>query len=92
MMRIPCPQCGLRDHIEFTWGGQADIVRPACPEACSDQEWSAYLFTKSNPRGIHLERWCHTYGCGQWFIVSRDTVTHRVEPSADPGLRQEPVR
>ncbi|MFY7948756.1 MAG: sarcosine oxidase subunit delta, partial [Gemmatimonas sp.] len=28
--------------------------------------------------GAHAERWRHTFGCGQWFNVRRDTVTHRV--------------
>ena len=27
-MLIPCPVCGLRDHGEFTYGGDATIVRP----------------------------------------------------------------
>jgi heterotetrameric sarcosine oxidase delta subunit len=79
MMRIPCPHCGERDAFEFTWGGQADIVRPADPNACSDEEWCAYLFIRRNPRGMHHERWCHTYGCGQWFNLWRHTVTHLVE-------------
>jgi sarcosine oxidase delta subunit len=27
---------------------------------------------------VHHERWCHSYGCGQWFNIVRDTVTHRI--------------
>ncbi len=80
MMQIPCPYCGIRDAHEFTWGGQADLVRPADPKDCSDEEWAAYLYLRRNPRGAHHERWCHTYGCRQWFNVWRDTVTHRVGP------------
>lgn len=79
MMRIPCPHCGPRDALEFTWGGQANIPRPADPNACSDEEWGTYLFIRRNPKGMHHEKWCHTYGCGQWFNVWRDTVTHIVE-------------
>jgi sarcosine oxidase subunit delta len=79
MMRITCPHCGLRDVLEFTWGGQADVVRPEDPKACSDAQWAAYLFIRRNPKGVHHERWCHTYGCGQWLHVWRDTVTHIVE-------------
>jgi sarcosine oxidase, subunit delta len=78
MMRIPCPHCGVRDALEFTWGGQADIVRPQEPKACSDKEWAAYLFMRRNPKGMSYERWCHTYGCGQWLNVWRDTLTHVV--------------
>ena len=82
-MRIPCPYCGVRDALEFTWGGEADISRPLDPKACSDEQWAAYLFMRKNPRGMHHERWCHTYGCGQWFNVHRDTVTHVVEAVAN---------
>jgi sarcosine oxidase subunit delta len=28
--------------------------------------------------GEHAERWCHSFGCGQWFNVLRDTVTHEI--------------
>ncbi|HEY0938722.1 MAG TPA: sarcosine oxidase subunit delta [Steroidobacter sp.] len=79
MMRLPCPHCGVRDVIEFTWGGEADITRPVDPASVSDSEWAAYLYLRVNPRGITHERWCHTYGCGQWFAVRRDTVSHEVE-------------
>jgi sarcosine oxidase subunit delta len=87
-MRIPCPLCGIRDALEFTWGGEADVVRPQNPQACSDEAWAAYLFIRKNPRGGTYERWCHTYGCGQWFSVRRDTVTHVVEPVVDPEAAQ----
>ena len=75
-MRLSCPHCGSRDEIEFTWGGEAHRARP--DPACNDQTWTDYLHMRANPRGVHQERWCHTYGCGQWFHVARDTVTHRV--------------
>lgn len=78
MKRISCPLCGLRGDHEFTWGGPADVVRPDTA-TCTDEEWAAYLFHRDNPRGIHQERWCHTYGCGQWFHAARDTVADRIE-------------
>ena len=76
MKRIPCPHCGPRDEIEFTFGGPADLERP--PLSCTDEQWRDYLFTRTNPRGLHHERWCHTYGCGQWFELKRDTATHAI--------------
>ena len=82
MMRLTCPWCGVRDEIEFTWGGQADIHRPQEPASCDDRQWSEYLFLRDNPCGIHRERWCHTYGCGLWFEIDRDTLTHR-SPAAE---------
>jgi sarcosine oxidase subunit delta len=78
VMRIPCPHCGVRNYIEFTCGGQADLVRPSDPQRCSDEEWCNYLFMRQNPKGVHHERWCHTYGCGQWFTLWRDTFTHKI--------------
>ena len=78
MKRIDCPWCGPRAENEFTWGGEAHIERPD-PASCSDDTWRDYLFTRRNPRGVDHERWCHTYGCGQWFHIARDTQTHRIE-------------
>ena len=37
-----------------------------------------YLFFRDNPKGSHAERWRHSYGCGLWFNLLRDTVTHEV--------------
>jgi sarcosine oxidase, subunit delta len=27
---------------------------------------------------MHFERWCHSFGCAQWFNVARDTLTHEI--------------
>jgi heterotetrameric sarcosine oxidase delta subunit len=74
MLRIECPYCGPRDEQEFSFGGQSHISRPVL--GCTDEEWTRYLYFRENPRGLHAERWCHSFGCGQWFNVLRDTVTH----------------
>jgi sarcosine oxidase subunit delta len=78
MLRLPCPYCGVRDQSEFRFGGEASIVRPANPEAASDEEWADYLFYRDNLKGVHRERWLHNFGCRQWFLVERDTVTHEI--------------
>lgn len=78
MFRIACPYCGLRDQDEFQHGGEAHIVRPENPELASDAEWADYLFYRKNIRGLHFERWLHSYGCRQWFNMARDTVTHEI--------------
>lgn len=76
MLTIDCPFCGPRAEPEFTHGGEAHIARPA-PD-CTDEEWGRYLYVRTNPKGPHAERWCHTSGCGQWFNVVRDTATHEI--------------
>jgi sarcosine oxidase subunit delta len=77
VMRIQCPHCGPRDELEFTWGGEAHLVRPD-PAHATDEQWADYLVMRHNTAGPARERWCHTYGCGQWFNAERDTVTHRI--------------
>lgn len=78
MMQINCPCCGKRDETEFIWGGEANLVRPLKPDSLSDNEWGNYLYIRKNPKGLHHERWCHMYGCGQWFNLVRDTVSHEI--------------
>jgi sarcosine oxidase subunit delta len=77
MLLISCPWCGEREETEFHCGGEAHIVRPKQPAALSDDQWADYLFMRSNPKGRHLERWCHVQGCGRWFNAARDTVSDR---------------
>ena len=76
MMQIPCPHCGPRDENEFVCGGTTHIVRP--PLAADDRAWCEYLFFRDNPKGRHFERWRHAFGCGQWFNLVRDTVSHEI--------------
>lgn len=78
MILIDCPWCGKRSEEEFTCGGESHIQRPTNPGETSDADWAAYLYQRKNPKGLHLERWRHTYGCRQWFNVARDTVSHEV--------------
>ena len=75
MMRIECPFCGLRDETEFTYGGEAHIVRPG--SQVDDAGWADYLYFRKNIKGTQAERWRHARGCGQWFNALRDTATHR---------------
>ena len=78
MLRIPCPYCGLRDQVEFQYGGESHIERPENPEQASDAEWADYMFYRKNTKGNHYERWVHNFGCRQWFNLARDTVTHEI--------------
>jgi len=83
MLRINCPHCGVRDEVEFRLGGESHVIRPG-PDV-SDSEWAEYLFHRDNPKGVHLERWCHSFGCSQWFNVARDTVTHEILATYEMG-------
>lgn len=76
MLRIECTFCGVRDEEEFTYGGPSHVSRPG--PSCGATEWADYLFHRDNPKGVHYERWCHSFGCCRWFNVARDTVTHDV--------------
>ena len=77
MLLIPCPYCGERPEVEFAYGGEAHLARPADPSALSDEAWAAYLYFRKNPRGLHAERWRHVRGCGRFFNAIRDTTTDR---------------
>jgi heterotetrameric sarcosine oxidase delta subunit len=52
--------------------------KPTSPALVHPRPWSRYLFERGNPRGIHLERWHHGFGCQRWFNVARDTRSHRI--------------
>jgi heterotetrameric sarcosine oxidase delta subunit len=76
-MLIPCPICGLRDHEEFTYGGDATVQRPPVTDS-EASGWAGYVYDRGNPRGPHSEYWHHVHGCRHWMIVARDTQTHAV--------------
>lgn len=79
MLLIACPWCGPRDEIEFRCGGQSHIARPGPYDQVSDEAWADYLFNRTNPKGLHRERWVHAAGCRRWFNLARDTVTHEIK-------------
>ena len=75
-MRIPCPVCGPRSVAEFTYEGDATVVRPAL-DADADA-WFAAVYERENPRGPHAELWHHVAGCRSFLRVERDTATHAI--------------
>ena len=91
MLLIHCPYCEQdRPEIEFRYAGQAHIARPDDPAARSDAQWADYLYMRSNPKGLHIERWRHSHGCARFFNCVRDTRSDRIyktykagEPKAD---------
>lgn len=76
MIRIDCPCCGVRDHSEFEYGGDGSIQWPALDAPESD--WVDAVYQRENLRGRQWETWQHVYGCRQWLLVERDTLTHEI--------------
>lgn len=75
MLLIPCPWCGPRPEAEFSGGTDTTRIRPTDDAFDDDLAWAAYLFHSPNEPGERQERWCHTQGCGQWFLLARDCET-----------------
>src|SRR5207302_3431601 len=80
MLLIPCPWCGPRDEVEFHYGGEAHIARPADPDALDDAVWADYLYLRANPKGVLAQRWVHRHGSRRRFNLLRDTVSPRILP------------
>jgi sarcosine oxidase, subunit delta len=78
MLLISCPWCGTRPENEFNYGGQAHVARPRRPADLDDNAWAEFLYFRSNPKGVHAERWRHIHGCGRFFNCLRDTVSDRI--------------
>ncbi len=66
----------MRDHSEFTYGGDASIEYPPLDSAAG--EWREAVFLRENPRGAQRETWHHVSGCRMWLVVERDTLTHEI--------------
>ena len=77
MLRIPCPFCGVRDHSEFTYLGDATPRRPDHGDE-DQQKWFDYVYLRDNPCGKIFEYWHHLHGCREWLVVERDTHTHEI--------------
>ena len=89
-MRIPCPHCGERDVQEFSYLGDATLVRR--DEAhVSMEAMHEHVYLRDNPAGPHRELWYHAAGCHAWLVVTRDTRTHAIA-GAEPARNTRPSR
>jgi sarcosine oxidase, subunit delta len=88
MLLIECPYCREpRPEIEFQYAGEAHVLRPDGNATVTDAQWAEYLYFRSNPRGLHRERWWHTHGCARFFNAVRDTESDAIVvtyPARDP--------
>ncbi len=78
MLQVKCPYCGVRDISEFSCHGEAHISRPTATDKLSDKEWGDYVFFRTNPKGLHADRWMHVAGCRKWFNMLRNTATDEI--------------
>ncbi len=86
MLLIHCPYCDeTLPELEFTYAGQAHVVRPMDPSAATDEEWRDFLYIRTNARGPHYERWRHVHGCARFFNAVRDTVSDRFLATYEVG-------
>ena len=77
-MRIACCFCGERDVGEFTYLGDATVVRPLPDEPDAGKRFFEAVYLRDNPAGPHQELWYHGFGCRSWLKVTRDTRTHEI--------------
>jgi len=63
-----------RDESEFACAGQ----RTSCGRRWSKRPSMGEYLSSATTQGLHFERWRHAQGCGQWFNVVRNTVTHEI--------------
>ncbi len=89
-MRIPCPHCGERDVQEFSYLGDASLMRRDEAQA-SAEAMHDYVYLRDNPAGRHRELWYHAAGCHAWLLVTRDTRTHAIA-GAEPARNTRPSR
>lgn len=87
MLLINCPYCGEeRPELEFRNAGEAHIARPTNITEVEDGDFEAFLYLRTNPKGIVYERWRHVHGCGRFFNAVRDTVTDRFFTTYKAGM------
>ena len=77
MLRIHCPYCGVRDHEEFSYYGDASKTYPPL-DAQHHDEWVEAVYMRDNPKGEHLEFWHHGVAFRRWLVVKRNTMTHDI--------------
>lgn len=91
MLLIQCPYCGARPEIEFRFGGEAHIARPLDPSQRDDAQWAEFLYIRSNPKGIHHERWRHVHGCGRFFNAVRHSLSDEFLATYEVGTDKPAV-
>lgn len=90
MLILTCPYCGVSgEETEFHPGGEAHLTRFG--PGSDEDAFADYLFTRQNPRGVHFERWQHSFGCGKWFHAARCTGTLEVFGTYSAQVTEPPA-
>ena len=84
MLLIPCPWCGERHETEFTYGGDGSVTAPRVENTVAN-DWHTFVYDRKNPAGALTELWHHSYGCGKWIKLKRDTTTNEFLSSEKEG-------
>ncbi|MBM3774849.1 MAG: sarcosine oxidase subunit delta [Acidobacteria bacterium] len=79
---MDCPNCGERSVYEFQYGGEVKS-RPLA--GAPRQEWTRYLYWRTNSASVAREWWFHKLGCRVWFQAERNATTNEVKSSYLPG-------
>ncbi|MFT3732458.1 MAG: sarcosine oxidase subunit delta [Hyphomicrobium sp.] len=77
-MRIQCPFCGDRGNEEFSYLGDASVVRPDASAPNANDAFYEFAYQRRNVAGPTQELWYHSAGCHAWLVVTRDTRTHEI--------------
>jgi sarcosine oxidase, subunit delta len=84
---IDCPNCGRREALEFSYGGET--TRRAT-DSSTEREFTDYLFYRENVNGWQTEWWLHRDGCRAWFLAERHTFTNEIRATYLPGQDRGP--
>ena len=78
-MIINHPTLGPRDGAEFTYLGDAALLRRPNPKSeTALDDFHSYQYLRDNPAGEHRELWYHEQGDRSWLVITRNTVTHEI--------------
>jgi sarcosine oxidase, subunit delta len=81
---IDCPNCGEREALEFSYGGETN---PRVAEGPDARAFTDYLYYRENAKGVQTEWWLHRDGCRAWFLAERNTDSNVVRATYLPQDR-----
>ena len=81
MMLITCPWCGRRAQTEFSYIDDATARRPNM-DSVNEAEHFKFVYECDSRRGVQYELWHHHAGCGKFFKIHRDTITHEIHATS----------